>query len=122
MLARSSRVTTADDYRSVVRRGARFTTANAVTYVRRNEGGVRFGFIVSKKVGIAVVRNRVRRRLKAAAFDAVPRVTVGVDVVFRALPVAATASFADLKADVERSLSRADVLRTDEAVENVVMT
>jgi len=68
----------------------------------------RFGFIISKQVGNAVIRNTVRRRLKAVCADAVPAVPKGTDVVIRALPSSATASFADLKADVTRCLSRLD--------------
>ena len=44
----------------------------------------RFGFIVSKKVGTAVQRNLVRRRLKAICLEAIVDGGVrGVDVVVR---------------------------------------
>lgn len=66
----------------------------------------RFGFIISKQVGTAVVRNTVRRRLKAVCAEALPRVPQGTDVVIRALPASASASFADLEADVNRCLSK----------------
>lgn len=66
----------------------------------------RFGFIISKQVGTAVVRNTVRRRLKAVCADALARVPEGTDVVIRALPASATASYAELSADVNRCLDR----------------
>jgi len=66
----------------------------------------RFGFIVSKAVGNAVTRNTVRRRLKAVCAEALPDVREGADVVIRALPSAATASFQDLRAEVTRCLAR----------------
>lgn len=66
----------------------------------------RFGFIVSKKVGTAVVRNTIRRRLKAICASALPNLGRGADVVIRALPGAATASFGELDAHVVRCLSR----------------
>ncbi|NYF29806.1 ribonuclease P protein component [Microbacterium sp. JAI119] len=68
----------------------------------------RFGFIISKQVGTAVVRNSVRRRLKAVCAEALPRVPEGTDVVIRALPASATASYAELRADVDRCLLRLD--------------
>lgn len=66
----------------------------------------RFGFIISKQVGTAVVRNTVRRRLKAVCADALARVPEGTDVVIRALPASATATYAELSADVNRCLDR----------------
>lgn len=66
----------------------------------------RFGFIVSKAVGNAVTRNTVRRRLKAICAEALPDLREGADVVIRALPSAATASFQDLRAEVLRCLAR----------------
>jgi ribonuclease P protein component len=66
----------------------------------------RFGFIVSKQVGTAVVRNTVRRRLKAVCAEALPTVRPGADIVIRALPNAGSAAFADLRAEVSRCLSR----------------
>lgn len=66
----------------------------------------RFGFIISKQVGKAVIRNTVRRRLKAVCAGALAEVPEGTDVVIRALPASATASFAELRADVTRCLAR----------------
>jgi ribonuclease P protein component len=65
---------------------------------------VRFGFIVAKNVGGAVVRNRVRRRMKAASFDLLPGVPDGTEVVFRALPASVDASWPDLLAELSTAL------------------
>ncbi|MGZ4589244.1 MAG: ribonuclease P protein component [Actinomycetes bacterium] len=65
------------------------------------------GFVVSKAVGGAVVRNRVLRRLRhqvAARLDTVPP---GSQLVVRALPAAATASSAELGTALDRALRRA---------------
>lgn len=79
-----------------------------MTYVNRavTDGPARFGFIVSRQVGGAVVRNTVRRRLKALCFESLDAVVPGSDVVIRALPSAANASFDELRADVSRCLAR----------------
>lgn len=66
----------------------------------------RFGFIVSKQVGGAVVRNTVRRRLKAVCAEALPEVGSGRDIVIRALPSAASADFSQLRDEVVRCLTR----------------
>jgi ribonuclease P protein component len=70
------------------------------------ERAPRFGFIISKQVGTAVIRNTVRRRLKAVCAAAIAEIPQGTDVVIRALPASATASFADLSTDVTRCLAR----------------
>jgi ribonuclease P protein component len=105
VLAKANRITRGADYRAVVRRGARFTGASTVTYVRQGADSdvVRFGFIVSKAVGNAVQRNLVRRRLKAAAYELLPGFRSGgqgVDVVVRALPASAQAPWASLHEDL----------------------
>ena len=102
MLAKANRITSADDYRVIVRRGAKVAGAHTVSYLRSRESGTdaRFGFIVSKKVGTAVRRNLVRRRLKAVCHEALVDGASGVDVVVRALPGAAEAEWVDLRAEV----------------------
>lgn len=107
MLAKVNRIVTGDDYRQVVRRGRRVVSGNTVSYISMNPNGgpPRFGFIVAKSVGNAVVRNSVRRRLKAASFSALPQTREGTDIVFRALAPAAAASFSDLAADVDRAVA-----------------
>lgn len=115
MLDRRHRITSAADYKHVVRRGRRSAGGSTVTYINKNPNGgqPRFGFIVAKTVGNAVTRNRVRRRLKALAYRAVNGEFVpvtsllGSDLVIRALPPAATASFDDLSADVVKALHKA---------------
>ena len=79
-----------------------------MTYVIRSdaERSARFGFIVSRQVGSAVVRNTVRRRLKAVCAQALLEVGSGSDIVIRALPSAATAEFAALRDEVVRCLAR----------------
>ena len=88
MLARTNRLLTAADFRGVLRRGKRQSTPSmSVSIVATDEGTpARFGFVVTKKVGNAVTRNLVRRRLKAAARELVDSGFSGADVVVRALP------------------------------------
>jgi ribonuclease P protein component len=106
VLAHANRITSGSDYKAVVRRGVRVVGPHTVAYLRRNPDPtpVRFGFIVAKNVGGAVVRNRVRRRLKAASFDLLPGVPAGTEVVFRALPNSVHASWPDLVAELSTAL------------------
>jgi len=114
VLAKVNRITRGADYRVTVRRGVRFSGANTLTYIRPNPDTdvVRFGFIVSKAVGNAVTRNLVRRRLKAASYDLLPRFVddessaAGLDVVVRALPASVQAPWASLHEELFRASSR----------------
>lgn len=108
MLARSQRLTRGADYRTIVRRGRRRASAHLVSYTMvHSDASVRFGFIVSKQVGNAVVRNTVRRRLKAATWAMKDAVAPGSQIVFRALPSAASAPYSALTSDVARCLEGA---------------
>jgi ribonuclease P protein component len=72
-------------------------------------GPVQVGFTVSKAVGNAVARNRVKRRLRHLTREHLPALE-GLPgraaLVVRALPPAAEASYDVLGSDLGRSLSR----------------
>ncbi|MGO3885104.1 MAG: ribonuclease P protein component [Mycetocola sp.] len=112
MLDAAHKLTRADEYRRVVRRGRRAVGSVTVSHIVMNPNSVhpRFGFIAAKTVGGAVVRNRVRRRLKAASFSVLSSVPAGAEIVVRAQPAAATASFSTLLADVNAAVVRAQSL------------
>jgi ribonuclease P protein component len=67
----------------------------------------RVGFVVSKAVGGAVVRNRVLRRLRHLMAVRLDRVPGGSRVVVRAFPPAAAANSADLAAALDAALGQA---------------
>jgi len=77
----------------------------------------RYGLSVSKRVGKAVVRNRVKRLLREI-LRTMP-LKSGWDVVFIVRPVAATANYASLKRAVEGLLSRAQLLKTAEKYDSL---
>ncbi len=59
-------------------------------------GRPRLGLSVSKKVGVAVKRNAVRRKLREIFRSAAPHLQGGVDVIVSARAAAADANFEDL--------------------------
>ena len=67
--------------------------------------GPRFGFTITKKIGGAVVRNRIRRRLRALAAG-LEQARSDYDYVLIARPGAVDRTFQDLKADLEQALDR----------------
>ena len=117
MLAKANRVTAAVDYRGITRTGRRRRGQFVLAYGRwsQPEQPLRMGVIVARNVGNAVVRNRVRRRIKAVgwsltsggeAMSGVEGVSglTGLDVVIRALPGSALATWPALQAEVREAV------------------
>lgn len=105
MLAKANRVTAAVDYRRITRTGRRRQGGLVLAYGRWSSPSdpLRMGVIVARNVGNAVVRNRVRRRIKAVGWSLASDIT-GIDVVVRALPGSAAASWTALAAEVRTSV------------------
>ena len=73
------------------------------------EPDVRVGFTVTKKVGNAVLRNRVKRRLRAAAAEIFPaQGREGTDYVVIGRVGTATRPFAALCADLAEAIAKLD--------------
>ena len=95
-----------------VRKGARWATPTFVLEARRRgdgslAGAARFGFTVSKQVGGAVERNRMRRRLKAAVRDVLhEHAQRDFDYVLIARRPALDSVFATLVTDLAKALER----------------
>lgn len=68
--------------------------------------GPRFGFTVTRKVGNAVVRNRIRRRLREAVrVGALQKARPGTNYVVIGREAALTRPFTELVADLEAGLA-----------------
>lgn len=74
---------------------------------RRDRNEPRVGLTVTKQIGKAVERNRIRRRLRAAADAVLPRAgRAGFDYVLVARRPALTAPFDTMLAELERAVAR----------------
>jgi ribonuclease P protein component len=97
-----------------VREGARFAAPSLVLQARArgdaapdDAGVARFGFTATKTLGGAVVRNRARRRLKAAVRLVAPtRAKEGYDYVLIARSGTVQRRFTELTKDLERALTK----------------
>ncbi|RZT59667.1 ribonuclease P protein component [Microcella alkaliphila] len=109
MLARAHRVRSGSDFRETMRRGRKTATPTAVVYARSGEetAPARFGIIVSKAVGGAVVRNRIKRRVRAICANVAPSIPAGTAVVIRMLPAAAEVTWDTLREQLTTTIRRA---------------
>ncbi len=93
------------DFSLTVRRGSRagrtLLTGHLLAGPEDGSAAPRAGFVVTRAVGGAVVRNKVRRRLRALVRAYLPVLPRGSLLVVRAHPQAATARQADLAAELD---------------------
>nr|WP_218910881.1 ribonuclease P protein component [Nocardioides thalensis] len=94
------------DFQRVTRQGRRAGSRTLVAHLAPGESGVAVGLVVSKQVGGAVVRNRVKRRLRHAASARLDQLPAGSRLVVRALPASAAASYEELGTDLDRCLQQ----------------
>jgi ribonuclease P protein component len=73
----------------------------------------RYGFITPKRLGSAVVRNRVRRRLREAVRAHHPQLRQGYDVVFVARSTLAQQPYSEVLRCVSNLLEQTGLLRRD---------
>jgi ribonuclease P protein component len=115
VLPSENRLKRREDFATAVRRGRRAGRRHLVVHLSSGAdppaaGGsplpARAGFVVSKAVGNAVVRNRVRRRLRHLVRERMSVLPAGSLVVVRALPGADSATYGQLARELDAALDR----------------
>ncbi len=109
-MGKGGRLTKERDYQTVFKQGKTWANSLLVLKVLPNGLGTnRYGFSVGKRLGKAVVRNRVKRLLREGV--RLTPIEPGWDMLFIARGAAVTADFHTLKGAIEDLLSRAQLLR-----------
>jgi ribonuclease P protein component len=112
VLPQSSRMRRPNEFKSTMRSGLRAGGKSLSGHLLlasgqvREDAGPKVGFVVSRAVGSAVTRNRVKRRLRELMRRRLACLPEGCQLVLRAHPAAAGARQADLAADLDLVLGR----------------
>jgi ribonuclease P protein component len=115
VLPQQSRMRRPEDFRLVLRTGRRAGGSVVAGHLLlpgaphvevRSCDPAKVGFVVSRAVGSAVVRNRVKRRLRELMRRRIASLPGGCLLVLRAHPAAAGARQADLAADLDLVIGR----------------
>ncbi|MGN6251411.1 MAG: ribonuclease P protein component [Marmoricola sp.] len=88
------------------RAGGRLLVLHLVVDDAAPEAPAQVGLVVSRAVGNAVHRNRVKRRVRHLLRERLDRLAAGSLLVVRALPAADGATWTDLGRELDRGLSR----------------
>ena len=109
---KSHRLLRHSDFERVYKQGRRHFAAHmTVFYLQRADNelkGARVGFTVSKALGGAVQRNRIKRRLREAVRLGNFSIAIAVDVVINPKRSALTADFTDLQSEVSKAFQVID--------------
>jgi ribonuclease P protein component len=111
MLARHLRLRRSQDFLRLREEGRRWQSDKLILNVLPN--GLphnRFGFVVSRRIGNAVTRNRLKRRLRAVIQSWLPNLPDGFDVVVIARPSAADITYHELATELGRLFVSARLL------------
>jgi ribonuclease P protein component len=118
VLPGEARLTRSQDFTAAMRGGRRAGRPLVVVHLRADptatavaSAPAKVGFVISKAVGNAVVRNRVRRRLRHVMSARLTELPAGALLVVRATPAAAGATSVQLGEDLDRALLRLGVPR-----------
>jgi ribonuclease P protein component len=104
-LPREARLVRRGEFDAVYRAGMRRSSSHFTVFFRANEQPQsRFGFSIKRTLGGAVVRNRIRRRLREIVRCHKLEIPSGWDIVIHPKSSVAKAPFAALTADLLRIL------------------
>ncbi len=110
-MKRRFRLTRSTDFKRVRRSGKSYAHPLIVLIALPNDTGeLHIGVTASQQIGNAVVRNRVRRRLKACFDEMLPKIQTGWNLVAVARQPIVTAQYNEIRSGIATMLKRAGLL------------
>lgn len=110
-MKKSERLAASSDFHRVYQNGSSVASKHLVLYYLPSGDGTRIGFSVGKKLGSAVARNRVKRRLRAASSPVIPLLVAGHDLIIIARKPLLELDYDGIERVVKEIVGRAALLR-----------
>jgi ribonuclease P protein component len=82
-----------------------------LAFLRNELDHSRFGFVVSKRLGKAVRRNKIKRRMREVTRLRIPKIKSGFDLVFIARRPMSEACYSEIEHTLEHLLRKANLLK-----------
>ncbi len=113
MLPKKNRLKRNKDFERVLKKGKGFKQDFLfLRLVKNNLDENRFGFIVSQKVSKkAVIRNKIKRRLRESIREKIKRLKQGYDIVLLPSPDIKEKSFKEIDQAIDKILTKAKILQ-----------
>ncbi len=106
MIPRANRLRDSKEFRQISRFGKKHRTPIlTMSAVSSSDPLGRYGFVVPKRVGNAVYRNLIKRRMRSACLELMNS-KPGLDVVLRAEKAALDLAYSDLVAEISTGLNQ----------------
>ena len=114
MLKRINRLKKRYQFNYVYKSGEHFSSEHIILYVSSAKTkSIKVGFAVTKKVGHAVVRNKVRRRLREIIQKQLPLLKQNYNIIIVAKESISTASFETLRLELNKLLKKAKLFNEE---------
>ena len=112
MLKKEYRIKKNKEFQIVYKKGKVFHSPSVVMYIYNNTGQKsRFGFTVSKKIGKAVIRNKIKRKLREICRLNLHKIKKGYDIIIVARIAIKEKTYQEIAKDVLRLFHKAKVLQ-----------
>ncbi len=115
MLNRINRLKKRYQFNYVYKSGEHFSAEHIVLYVVSSKTkDIKVGLAVTKKVGHAVVRNKIRRRLREIIKQSIPNLKQNYNIIVVAKECVTKASFDELSHEYNKLIKKADLIKHEE--------
>ena len=115
MLKRVNRLRKRYQFNYVYKSGEHFSSQHLVVYVTSSKTkSIKVGFAVTKKIGHAVVRNKIRRRLRELVQKQLPNLKQNYNIIVVAKESVTEASFEQLGFELNKLLKKANLFNEED--------